>query len=295
MDLLPELFADLAIRSATPLSLPEHRQIEFFTRKRALPTAEDTPRPRELGQVASACTTFLLLQAAVTAHEPAHEGRTTWDIYKALPRSRGDERIVSEIFRILRIIRQVALNPRGEVVADGGLLRLIGPVADTLLALNITFTGVRLLESAVAYWFGAARGPYSPAYVEAMLLSYYGDIINEIKRFSDEGISPYQFRDPLQLNRHLRLDCDTVRARLDGEVCHLDIAPPYRNTARFPIDVFVVIRDVLYIIPAEALTDATIAVAELPRWRARLGEDGTLPVSFRSRFVHEPTPPDLKW
>lgn len=293
MDKLPELAGELVARSSTPLSLPEHRQIELYTRKKTLSVSAAEAGLPEAVRVAAACTACLLLQASFEADDPAQEGRTTWDIYRALPRASSGDRAVAEIFRILRIVRKVALHREGTVVAEGGLLRFFGAIDGTVLALNISPAGLALLESAVAYYLSSFSQPYSHAYVEAMVLRYYADIVGEIKRFSDEGRSLFQFREPLRLNRHLRLECDTGRVRIIDDSCHFDISEASRDAARFPIDFFVVIRDVLHIIPVEALSNGTIAIADLPRWRARGGEGSTLPASFRMRFAHEIMPTDV--
>jgi len=293
MNLLPELIADVAVRSATRLSLPEHRQIELFTRKKALAISAGGARSPELASIASVCTAFLLLQAAVEADDPEHEARTTWDIYRALPRNSSGDRAVAEIFRILRVVRKVTIHRQGTVAIEGGLFRCFGAIDGTVLALDISQAGLGLLESAAAYYLDSLAQPYSAAYVEAILLRYFADIISEIKRYSDEGRSLFQFREPLRMNRHLRLDCDTVRPRIAGDVCQFDLGEAFRDAGRFPIDFFVVIRDVLYIIPIEALTDGTIEVAELARWQAR-GTDGpALPAQFRMRFAHEIMPTDV--
>jgi hypothetical protein len=293
MDHFPDLIADVAARLTTRLSLPEHRQIELYTRKKALAFSAPDTRSPDLASIAGACTAFLLMQAALETDDPAREGRTTWDIYRGLPRTSSGERAVAELFRILRVVRKVTVHREGTVAIEGGLFRLFGAIDGTVLALDISRAGLDLLGSAVAYYLGSLGGPYSAAYVEAMLLRYFADIVTEIKRFSDEGRSLFQFREPLRLSRHLRLECDTVRVRSTDDAWHFDIAAAFRDVRSFPIDFFVVIRDVLYIIPMEALSDGAIAVADLARWRAR-GTDGTaLPAGFRMRFAHEIMPTDV--
>ena len=291
MDTLPELAGELAARASTRLSLPEYRQIELYTRKKTVSVRAGASRLPEAPRVSGACTACLLLQAAFEADDPAVEGRSTWEVYRALPRASSGDRAVAEIFRILRVVRKVALHRQGTLVAEGGLLRFFGAIDGTVLALNISPAGLGLLESAVAYYLGSFAQPYSAAYVEAMLLCYFADIVGEIRRFSDEGRSLFQFRETLRINRHLRLDCDTARVRFDGDACHFDIGDAFRDSSRFPIDFFVVVRDVLFIVPVEALVDGAIAMADLDRWRARGG--AALPASFALRFAHELMPTDV--
>ena len=293
MDQFSDLIAEIASRSTARLSLPEHRQIELYTRKKALAFSADAVRSPDLASVGGACTAFLLLQAALETDDPAQEGRTTWDIYRGLPRTSTGERVVGEIFRVLRVVRKVAVHRQGSVAIDGGLFRLFGTIDGTVLALDISRAGLDLLGSAVAYYLGSLDGPYSAAYVEAMLLRYFADIVDEVKRFSDEGRSLFQFREPLRLNRHLRLECDTVRVRNADDAWHFDIGAAFRDARNFPIDFFVVIRDVLHIIPMEALTDGAIAAVDLTRWRARGTDCTALPAAFRMRFAHEIMPTDV--
>ena len=293
MDLFSDLIANVVARSTTRVSLPEHRQIELYTRKKALSFAADAARPPDLASVGGACTAFLLLQAALEADDPAQEGRTTWDIYRGLPRTSTGERAMAELFRILRVVRKVAIHRHGQVAIEGGLFRFFAAIDGTVFALDISRAGLDLLASAVAYYLGSLGGPYSAAYVEAMLLRYFADIVNEVRRFSDEGRSLFQFREPFRLNRHLRLDCDTVRVRSSDDAWHFEIGAAFRDARSFPIDFFVVIRDVLHIIPVEALSDGAIAAADLARWRARGSEGVALPAAFRMRFAHEVMPTDV--
>ena len=87
------------------------------------------------------------------------------------------------------------------MVAEGGLLRFFGAIDGTVLALNISPAERRCWNWSWRYYLGSFSQPYSAAYVEAMVLRYYADIVGEIKRFSDEGRSLFQFREQLRLNR----------------------------------------------------------------------------------------------
>ena len=132
MDKLPNLANELVARSPTRLSLPEHRQIELYTRKKTLAVSTAGPHLAEAARIAGACTASLLLQVIFEADDPANESRSTWDIYRALPRNSSGERAMAEVFRILRIVRKVALHRQGTVVAEGGLLRCFGAIDGTV-------------------------------------------------------------------------------------------------------------------------------------------------------------------
>jgi hypothetical protein len=113
------------------------------------------------------------------------------------------------------------------------------------------------------------------------------DLVAEIKRFSDEDRILYQFRRRPPFNRHFRFDCDNPKVNYEADYVEFEIGERYRDPARYAIDFYVVLDDVLHIVPVEALKDGRIARAELPKWEARTPDAVSLPASFRTRFARE--------
>jgi hypothetical protein len=81
----------------------------------------------------------------------------------------------------------------------------------------------------------------------------------------------------------LRLDCDSPRFTLNDGFVHFEIGESLANSARYPIDIFVAIDDILHIIPVEALTGFSLPREDLPKWESRIGE-ASLPPRFHLRF-----------
>ena len=125
-----------------------------------------------------------------------------------------------------------------------------------------------------------------PALVFDELNRPVNQIIGEMRIFDEDRVL-YQFRRTGRFNRHARFDCDNPKTEVEGDFMQIEISPLYRDAALYPIDFFVVHRDVLYIIPVEALTDGALPMAELDKWRARTPDGITLPASFRQRFGRE--------
>jgi hypothetical protein len=284
MTLLNIMVADYAERFGHRLSLPEYRQIEIYARKKRVSFGED-------GKSASPATQgllgfnslFMLLDGFCERQDPSLEGMPLWQRYRALPRKNITDKLVAELYRILRIIRLASLHETGQIEIEEGLINLFCIYNRDVLRLSITPLGLELIRSSVVYYLNSFEQPYSDAYVEAMLMEYFADIVNEIKNYADEDRALFQFRRKVHFSRTLRLDCDSPRFTLDGGRIHFEIGAALANAARYPIDIFVVIGDVLHIIPIEALTDFSLPLEDLPQWKSRSGEMA-LPAHFRLRF-----------
>lgn len=290
MTLLDRIAAELATGAPDRLSLPEYRQIELYTKRKTLEFA-DRPDDLPLGLLAGAVRAFMLLDGLLAARESEAEAtgaaRDSWRFYEALPRERPVDKLVSQLYRILRIARLVLFHRHGRVEVDEGIVKINGFVGQTALSLEITPAGLRLVASAVAYWARSRIEPYPEAYVAAMLGEYFFDIVAEIRRFADEDRILYQFRRAKPFGRHFRFDCDNPKTRDVGDAIEFDIGPLYRDAARHPIDFYVMVDDALHIVPVEMLANGRIARTELPRWKAVLADGRSLPASFRARFGRE--------
>lgn len=294
MDLLSDLLAGLDVLAGGRLRRTEYRQVELYSKKKTLAFAEEPP-PRPLAQTAAAgaCWAALLLDAALDAQYPAAEGKSGWQKYLALPRKIPTQKVVAELFRMLRVVRAVTVHPHGHLDFDDGIVKFNGAIHQVALSLEITPAGLALLESAVAAFLALGGQPYSAAYGDALMLQYLADIVAEVKRFADEDRILYQYKPPFFFNRHFRFDCDNPKTSVSGGRMAFEIGPLYRDTVRTPIDFYVVHDGALHIVPVEALSDFVLPLDELPRWRVRTPDGLTLPAEFRQRFGREVNIPGL--
>lgn len=269
--------------------LPEHRQIDMYSKKKNLPIAEDFEREsadaekvvKELAEV------FSRFDAALGAGADPDDPASTWKAYQDLPRSSGLDRLTGEAYRTLRVFMVATRHPTGRVTVRNGIVKVSSTVDYTSVAIRITRAGISLLGSLVAYRLAAETQFYPEAYVEAMLCRYWTDIVAEIRWFYDEDHALFQFRDQFRMNRHFRFDCDNPRVTIADETFRFEVGDIYSDPARFPIDFFIVVAGRLHIVPVEALSSQSIAVDRLYAWRARLPDGLTLPSAFRRRFTRE--------
>lgn len=284
MPLLDDMVADYSERFGKRLSLPEYRQIEIYARKRRVPFAEEAAgTPPAISGMLGLGTAFMLLDGFCQSRDIGLEGKPLWERYLALPRRSTTDKLVAEVYRILRIIRLTSLHAADHIAMEDGLITLFCTYDRDALRLTITPLGLELLRSFVVYYLESFHHPYSEAYVEAMLMEYFSDIVGEIKSFADEDRVLFQFRRKYRFSRTLRLDCDSPRFISENGRIRFDIGDTFANGARYPIDIFVMIDEALYIIPVEALTDFSLSAEALPSWKAR-GDNAALPACFRSRF-----------
>lgn len=269
-------------------SLPEYRQIELYTKRKKLAFTEEAPEDRTLPDLLGLRAAHMLLEAhCESAHGELFEGLGSWEKYQALPRTGTTQKLVAEVYRILRILRIAVTHAQGKLEARDGLLRLACNFKRCALALTITPRGLALLESFVHYYLDSRHGPYPEAYVEAMLTQYFTDIVGEIHKFADEDRVLYQFRPGFAwFNRHFRYDCDNPKCHIDATAYHFEIGALYADPVRYPIDFFMPLDDALYIVPVEALHNGSLPAGELARWRART-PGAELPAGFRMRFGRE--------
>lgn len=288
--MLDALLRDIALSALARPALPEHRQIELYSKKIRLDVAKAPAiDPALMADLAPALAAFLALDAHVARSMPAGIPADSWGRYRHLASGDYTARIVGEVYRILRVLREVLVHDaRAAAWRDDGIVAVEGIVGKEVMALHATPAGLRLLASAVAYYLDAATGPYPAIYVESMMACYYGDIVNEVRKFTDDRRSLYQFRAKCRLNRHFRFDCNNPKAALDDTSVTFDIGAFYADAGLYPIDFFLVLSGVLYIVPSEALLDRALPRADLDLWRARLAEGASLPASFADRFAYEP-------
>ena len=293
MNLLPALLTDHVARFGAGLKLPEHRQIELYTKKKKLTFA--APPPPLDPEVAAALppnVAFWLLQARFQWDNPELEAMGSWATYQALPRQTALQKLVAEIYRILRIYSIATTQKNGHVDLDEGIIRLQCSFNRVALVLSVSTTGLDLLQSAAHYYLTSLAQPHAEAYTTLMMQQYFADIVTEIKRFNDEDRVLYQFHKKLFFNRHFRFDCDNPKFTASDSAIRFDLGAMYGNSAIYPIDFYLEYGGQMHIIPAEVLTDGQLALADLPRWRT--ATDGiTLPAHFRTRFGREVQIPGL--
>jgi hypothetical protein len=283
-----KLFANPDFGWSNRLRLPDYRQIELCSKRKALSFEEAAPSDEApMERIAATARAALVFEAALAGVYPTHHPLTAWARCKEMPKTTPTEKVLSELHRVTRILRKIAFHPHGHVDLREGVICLNGAIDSVALMLEITVAGLDLIETLAAYWFSAKDSIYPEAYVEWMFCEMFCDLVAEIKRFADEDRILYQFRRRPPFNRHFRFDCDNPKATIEADSVQFEIGERFSDSARHAIDFYVVLDDVLHIVPVEALKDGGIARAELPKWEARTPNALSLPATFRTRFARE--------
>jgi hypothetical protein len=285
MGFTQKLFANPDFGWSNKVRLPEYRQIELYTKPRAL-SFDEPPLPEEapMERIAAVARAAVVLEAALAGLYPTDLPLTAWARSKELPNTTPIEKIVIQLHRVTRLVRMIAFHQHGQVEMRNGVICLGGVIGKEVYYFDITVAGLDLIETMVAYWFAARESIYPEAYVEWMFAEMFFDLSGEIRRYADEGRTLYQFRRHGDFNRHFRFDCDNPKATFDGDHVEIEIGAPYRDSARYAIDFYATLDAVLHIIPVEALKGGKIARAELPKWEVRTPDAQSLPAAFRTRF-----------
>jgi hypothetical protein len=282
---IDDIASDYATRFGQRLHLPEYRQLELYSKNKKLSFSDDpeTAQNRLRGSFSTA-TAYSLLDALLVSQQAEIAELPSWKKYLALPKTNLTGKVVAEVFRILRIYHLAWVLPAGRIEMEDGIVRAHCNFEQFSLSLNISPAGMELLESFVFYYLDSFRQPYGAAYVEAMLVQYFTDIVAEIKGFSDNDRVLFQFRQTLPLNRHFRFDNDNPHYRIEEDMMLIDTGKMHTNANIYPIDFYLVYRTALHIIPVEALQEGKLPLDHLPRWQARTADGMSLPECFRARF-----------
>jgi len=292
MKLPRELLSSLgSARAEQVRCLPEFRELDLYDRSKHLAFAAEELSPECAAaalRIAQARAAWHALSDFVAGREVGlGEGSTAWQRYQQLPRNHTTDKLVAEVFRILRIVHLSATHPEGRVSVQEGLLQLSCVWNRWALSLSVTEVGLGLLSAFVAYLIEAETSPYSRTYVEWVLAQYFTDIVAEIKSFADEDRVLYQFQQRRFFNRHFRYDCDNPKVKLDGDAYQFTINALHDNPVLYPIDFFLVLEERLHIVPVEALRGGRLALSDRAVFEARTPDGISLPASFRRRFVRE--------
>jgi len=280
-----DLVTDYGIHFGQRHHLPEHRQLELYSKKKKLSFASEAAgEDRRLRGCFATETAFSLLESLLLSQQPALESLPSWKKYLALPKKDSVGKLVAEVYRILRIHHLAWIQADGHLELDDGLVKVGCVYERCSLSLLISPVGLELLESFVFYYLDSFRQPYGAAYIEAILSQYFSDIVGEIKGFSDEDRVLYQFRQTMAINRHFRFDSDHPRYTVEDDHLLIEVGKHHGDAGHYPIDFYLVFDDVLHIIPIEALSNGKLSLDQLSRWRAKTEDGLSLPARFSYRF-----------
>jgi hypothetical protein len=292
---------------------PEYRGLEMYSAKKRSADAQKVQsdavfsgKQTMLLSLQGAWSALNLLEAYFSQQQPhTVEGVTSWQRYQQLPKKQIADKIIAETYRLLRIVRIAWLHSDGQIERRGNVTELCCNSNQYPLILKITDTGLSLLQSLVFYFLNKAQTQYGDAYHDAMLQSYFTDLVGELRGFEDEDRVLCQFRTSLNINRHWRLDCENPRYQVTDGFCVIQLNPRYNDAVCHPIDFHLRLNDRFYVVPMEALTPFStaedkryinaISLTALDRWECSLGSqpsDMSNQLSFTTQSLTTQCPPN---
>ena len=144
-----QTIAEFRERFGGQWATPEYRQIELYTKKKQLAFFDEEPSagaaPHPLNPL-STLVAFSLLENALEARDLSLEGKPLWQKYLGLPKKSVTEKLVAEVFRILRIYRAVVLHRDGQMEIHKGSIKLNCTHNHSALSLWISPMGLRLMR-----------------------------------------------------------------------------------------------------------------------------------------------------
>jgi hypothetical protein len=265
------LAADLVRRGGT-YHLPEYQPIKFYSD--GVNSGISIPNDRDICNVKysdlmDSTTAFLLLDAHFRSLDPGLEDLNYVRRYIALKKTTRLEKLVAQVYRILNIYHQATVYAPDKMDHTDELVRTNYVHRKIAYGLIITKTGLTLCDSFVLYYLNSFSMPYSENYVEAMLTSYYSDIVGQIKKMFDEEGGEQLFRPKYDFSRRYRYYCPNARYDIGEGSMSFEIEERYSDSRIYPIDFLVSLTDGDYIIPVEALVDLKISLEDLHLWKVR--------------------------
>jgi hypothetical protein len=270
------LLASHLEKSTAMLHLPEIRKLDLSPNLKlgvqVLPLLSDKPNLEPFAGFFDPWRSFLLLDCFFESIYPYIEGKSSREKYLALPKRNRTERIVAEIYRILRIYSMACISKDGKITYENNRVCINLVTNPTVYSYRIFKPGLELLTSAVVYYLSSLDKLDPPAYVEAMLSSYYIDINDQIRDFHDEDCDVLVFRTKFTINRHFRFASGNAKFVFDGGFVSFEIDEFHKNAGVFPIDFYFDFDQELHIVPVEALDNGKLPVSELTNWKANKRE-----------------------
>ncbi|MGE4559948.1 MAG: hypothetical protein AB7E77_07095 [Desulfobulbus sp.] len=287
MNAFTEAAAVRLIRGTQGRRLPEYREIEMYTNASAIQLCEPEHTGEDNGwnipQAMDALEAFSFLDGYWESVNPQFAGLPLGQRLSRLDPTTHTQRLMGQVYRILRILRQGVSAPDARIRTGKRIFRINYVAPPYAFALHISFAGLELLTATTVVYLNSFRQWLPAAYLEAMLAEYYEDAANEIKYLSDEIGSVQQFRKTMVFNRHHRLRCGSARYTLTADALEIDVGPRYANSFLYPIDFFLLVDGVFHIVPAEALEEGRLPRKQLVDWQVRMPAPDAGPPEYTLR------------
>ncbi|RSK28759.1 hypothetical protein EJF36_18815 [Bacillus sp. HMF5848] len=212
---------------------------------------------------------FTLLDAKIDTMYPRLEGCSLKHKYHSLPNDSDDNVIFSQVYRLLRILRNNAIHTMSSTTIEDNIIKSSGKYD----RVHITKMGYELLAS-IVYYIMAPNKNENRNYRSAILRSYYDDLQTEIL-FQEDDINVNQLlplSNAVRLKRSVRYKVTNTEFIVDQD--SLTITRPYELTYKNEhnwagVDYEIQYEGSTYVVPSEVLNlngKLTISRENLESW-----------------------------
>ncbi|MEA4836092.1 MAG: hypothetical protein VB133_13285 [Anaeromusa sp.] len=210
---------------------------------------------------------FTVVDAYIDTINPLLEGESFSKRYRGLAGNNDKQIILSQVYRILKVLRNSATHSRNSFRLNGGVLTVSYQFKGTQFKLKVSQSGLELIGTVVTYL--ATDQPQSEAYTEALIRTFYEDIRQEVTVIEDEfGVSlePISQGVKLKRGRRIKVENPTIshnNVSITFNVPSLDPMEQEFSNYDFPLS----INGANYLIPAEVLDmNGEIPCVQLIDW-----------------------------
>ncbi|GAA0486928.1 hypothetical protein GCM10008986_10430 [Salinibacillus aidingensis] len=213
---------------------------------------------------------FSILDAKVDLLYPELDGKSFRQRHKRLPKTNDDELILSQLFRILKLLRNASVHSKNSIIIKNNEITCSYINKKTKFQLIITKLGLELIYSLILEFVKPSMS--TSLYWESIRRTYYDDIKANITLFVDD----LGDNNLLDISNEIRLK-RSVRYRITNstfkiEKGYLLIERPYglneNEKECLSCDYEVTYGEKAYLIPSEALDiNNKIDVAHLYLWQ----------------------------
>jgi hypothetical protein len=203
---------------------------------------------------------FGILDAKIDSIHPDLENSSFEGKYSRLPESNDHEQIIKQLFRILKLLRNVAVHKKDSVSIEN----------DTIICksgnkeLVISKLGLELIYSVILMLLKPLG--QNEEYFLGILRQYYDDIKNAVSSFKDAaGEVLLELSNGIRLKRGVRYQVENPVYEKDDS--YLTISNPYNpGYEGYGVDYF--IDSGSFVLPGEALnSENKISIADLQTWK----------------------------
>jgi hypothetical protein len=212
---------------------------------------------------------FMVLDSYIESMNPSLEGLSFRKKYESLPQANNEEVIISQVYRILKIFRNVMVHSMHSITRTQSGFHISYVNNNTNFKLEVSFKGIKYIKGFILSYLLQQNLAYSQKYNEYYYNAFYQDILHEIIDFSDEDGQLKKVNPSLTIYRFMRCDCNSIPFSISDDNIVFDIPDEYTDSTKYPIDINIEYQNTKYIIPAEILNNKSLNINELDEWKIK--------------------------